>query len=70
MRVETYTDFGPSFLQVDVSQFDFDDHSSRVDSIKTTNILLIVAVVSIVGLRIFARAVFVRNIFADDGAPA
>ncbi|CAO2653938.1 Nn.00g106710.m01.CDS01 [Neocucurbitaria sp. VM-36] len=53
-------------VEVDISQFDFDDHSSRVDSIKTTNILLIVLVMSIVSLRIFSRAVFVRNIFADD----
>lgn len=50
-----------------MSKFDFNDHSSRVSSIKITNILLIILVVFIVGLRLFARAVLVRKIFADDG---
>ncbi|KAF1848658.1 uncharacterized protein K460DRAFT_353613 [Cucurbitaria berberidis CBS 394.84] len=53
-------------IEVDISQFDFNDHSSRTSSIKTTNTLLIILVVSIVGLRLFARAAFVRKIFADD----
>ena len=65
---ETYADSILSFPQVDTSQFNFDDHSSRVSSIRTTNIVLIVLVVSIVGLRLLARAVFVRKVFADDSA--
>jgi hypothetical protein len=54
-------------IEVDISQFDFNDHSSRVANVKTANIILIILVVSTVSLRIFARAKYVRRIFADDG---
>lgn len=54
-------------VSVDMSQFDSNDHSSRVSSVKTTNIALIVLVVTTVSLRLFARIKFVHNIFTDDG---
>jgi hypothetical protein len=53
-------------VEVDLSQIDFNDRTSRVGTVKITNIVLIVLVVSIVTLRLAARAIFVRNIFADD----
>jgi fumarate reductase subunit D len=54
-------------IEVDIGQFDLSDRSSRVSSVKIANIVFIVLVVLTVGLRIFARAKYVRHIFADDG---
>ncbi|KAF2853823.1 hypothetical protein T440DRAFT_389092 [Plenodomus tracheiphilus IPT5] len=53
-------------VAVDISQFDFTDRSSRVASLRIVNIVLIVCVLSVVGLRIFARLKYVQRIFADD----
>jgi hypothetical protein len=53
-------------FEVDITQFDLSDHSSRVPSIKITNIVFIGLITLIVGLRIVTRALFVRKIFADD----
>ena len=60
-----FVEFGG--IRVDISQFDFNDTSSRVASVHTSNIVLISLVVSVVSLRLFARARFVKQIFADDG---
>jgi hypothetical protein len=54
-------------FEVDISQFDLGDRSSRVSSVKIANIIFIILVVLIVSLRIFARVRYVRRIFADDG---
>jgi hypothetical protein len=54
-------------IEVDISQFDLGDRSSRVSSIKIANIIFIILVVLTVSLRIFARVKYVRRIFADDG---
>jgi uncharacterized membrane protein len=59
-----YVDFGG--LQVDVSQFDFDDHSDRVADVRTANVILIILVLFIISLRLFARARYVKQFFADD----
>ncbi|KAF1836365.1 hypothetical protein BDW02DRAFT_493764 [Decorospora gaudefroyi] len=53
-------------IEVDISQFDFNDHSSRVASVKIANIIFIALVLTTVALRIFARVKYVRRIFADD----
>ncbi|KAF1945858.1 hypothetical protein EJ02DRAFT_473841 [Clathrospora elynae] len=53
-------------VMVDTSKLDFNDHSSRVASVKITNTVFIILVVLTVGLRIFARARYVHKIFADD----
>jgi hypothetical protein len=55
-------------IAVDVNELDFDIHSSRVASVKTANITLIVLVGLFVGLRLFVRLHMVRKIFTDDGA--
>lgn len=60
-----YVNFGG--LRVDISQFNFNDHSSRVADVQTANIILIILVIFIVSLRLFARARLVKQIFADDG---
>lgn len=60
-----YVDFGG--LQVDINQFDFNDHSNRVGDVRTANVILIILVVSILSLRLFARAKYVKRFFADDG---
>jgi hypothetical protein len=54
-------------IEVDISHFDLDDRASRVSCVKIANIIFIILVVLTVGLRIFARARYVRHIFADDG---
>jgi hypothetical protein len=54
-------------IRVDVSQFDFSDTSSKVNDVRTANIVLISLVVLTVTLRLVARTRFVRRIFADDG---
>lgn len=54
-------------FKIDISQFDFDDHSSRVFAVRVSNIVFIISVVAIVVLRIFARVRYVNNVFADDG---
>lgn len=53
--------------RVDISQFDLSDTSSRVNDVRTANIVLISLVILIVSLRLFARIKFVKRIFADDG---
>jgi hypothetical protein len=54
-------------IRVDISQFDFSNHSSRVTSVTTTCAVFIALVVLTVGLRLFARRRYVGRIFADDG---
>lgn len=54
-------------IEVDISQFDFSDHSSRLGSVTITCTIFIVLVVLTVSLRIFSRAKYVRHIFVDDG---
>ena len=53
-------------VEVDISSFDFSDHSSNVPSVKTANAILIVLVSCFVGLRVFVRLFIVRKIFLDD----
>ncbi|CAG5185419.1 uncharacterized protein ALTATR162_LOCUS11300 [Alternaria atra] len=53
-------------IEVDISQFDFSDHSSRLGSVTITCTIFIVLVVLTVSLRIFSRAKYVRHIFVDD----
>ncbi|KAF2823170.1 hypothetical protein CC86DRAFT_357069 [Ophiobolus disseminans] len=59
-----FVDFGG--VRVDISQFDFADSSSRVATVRTTSITLIILVALVVSLRLFARAKFVGRIFVDD----
>lgn len=54
-------------FQVDISQFDFHDHSSRVITVKAWSIVFSWLVFLTVALRIFSRVKYVHNIFADDG---
>jgi hypothetical protein len=54
-------------IRVDISQFDFSDTSSKVNDVRTANIVLISLVLLTVTLRLVARTRFVRRIFADDG---
>ena len=54
-------------IEVDISQFDFSDHSSRVAGVTITCTVFIVLVVLTVALRIFARGKYVGHIFVDDG---
>jgi hypothetical protein len=61
-----FVDFGG--IQVDVSQLNLSDTSSRVADIRITSIVLISLVVTVVSLRLFARTRVVKQIFADDGA--
>jgi hypothetical protein len=42
-------------VSVDISHFDFNDPSSRVSSVKTTNIALAVLVVTTTSLRAFCK---------------
>jgi hypothetical protein len=53
-------------VSVDTSSFDFSDHTSRVASVDTSNIVLIVLVGCFVGLRLVVRSVLLRKIFLDD----
>ncbi|KAI4945072.1 hypothetical protein J4E91_008049 [Alternaria rosae] len=53
-------------IEVDITQFDFSDHSSKVNSLTITCAVFIALVVSTVGLRLFARGKYVGHIFADD----
>ncbi|KAH7361092.1 hypothetical protein BKA66DRAFT_213953 [Pyrenochaeta sp. MPI-SDFR-AT-0127] len=53
-------------IPVDTSELNFNDNSSKVASIKTANITLIVLVVLFVGLRLFVRIRIVRKVFVDD----
>jgi hypothetical protein len=53
-------------LRVDISQFDLSDTRSRVNDVRTANIVLISLVIVVVSLRLFARIRFVKRIFADD----
>jgi hypothetical protein len=55
-------------VKVNNTQFDLSDDSTRIASVRITNTIFIVLVVSVVGVRIFARAKYVHNIFMDDGA--
>lgn len=54
-------------IEVDISQFDFSDHSSRLGAVTITCTVFIALVVLTVALRIFSRARYVRHIFLDDG---
>lgn len=54
-------------ISVDISQFDLSNTSSRVNDVRTANIVLISLVIVTVSLRLFARIKFVKRIFADDG---
>jgi hypothetical protein len=54
-------------IRVDISQFNFSDTSSKVNDVRTANIVLISLVVLTVTLRLVARLRFVKRIFADDG---
>lgn len=54
-------------VPIDTSHFDFSDHSSAVDVVRTANITLITLVGLFVGLRIFVRYYMVSKIFLDDG---
>ena len=65
VRSESVVVFGA--LEVDLSQLDLNDHSSRVAWLRTSSIVFIVLVVTTVSLRIFARTTYVRKIFSDDG---
>lgn len=51
----------------DPSEIDFSDHSSRVGTVRSTNITLIILVGVFVFLRLCVRAIIVRKIFLDDG---
>ncbi|CAN9457782.1 unnamed protein product [Alternaria alternata] len=53
-------------IEVDISQFDFSDHSSRLGAVTITCTVFIALVVLTVALRIFSRARYVRHIFLDD----
>ncbi|KAL6707604.1 hypothetical protein ACN47E_003954 [Coniothyrium glycines] len=53
-------------IEVDLSQLDLNDHSSRVDWVRISSCVFIVLVLATVGLRVFARAMCVRKIFTDD----
>lgn len=61
---ETLVSFGG--LKIDISQLDVLDRSSNVNSVRISCAVFIVLVVFTVALRIFARARYVRRIFADD----
>jgi hypothetical protein len=54
-------------IRVDISQFDLSDTSSRVNDVRTANIVLISLVIVTVSLRLLARIKFVKRVFADDG---
>jgi hypothetical protein len=60
-----FVEFGG--IRVDISQLDFSNTSSKVNDVRTANIVLISLVVTTVSLRLVARTRFVRRIFADDG---
>jgi hypothetical protein len=51
---------------VDISQFDFNDKSSRTDSARIANGILIGLVVVVICLRLFSRLKFLKRIFVDD----
>ncbi|CAI9629685.1 unnamed protein product [Alternaria burnsii] len=53
-------------IEVDISQFDFSDHSSRLGAVTITCTVFIALVVLTVALRIFSRGRYVRHIFLDD----
>ncbi|USP75186.1 hypothetical protein yc1106_02460 [Curvularia clavata] len=53
-------------FQVDISQFDFQDHSSRVITVKAWSIVFCCLVFLTVALRIFARVKYVHRVFVDD----
>ncbi|KAI4914980.1 hypothetical protein J4E90_005017 [Alternaria incomplexa] len=53
-------------IEVDITQFDFSDHTSKVNSLTITCAVFIALVVLTVGLRLFARAKYVGHIFIDD----
>jgi hypothetical protein len=54
-------------FEVDISQFDFNDHSSNVALVKVPCTIFIVLVIFTVALRIIARVKYVKSIFIDDG---
>lgn len=64
MAGEVWVVFGG--IRVDISQLNFNDHSSRVAAVITTNIIMMVLVVIVVSLRLFARLHYVKQVFTDD----
>lgn len=53
--------------EFDISQFNFQDHSSNVPFVRITCTIVIVLVLVTVALRIVARLKYVHKIFFDDG---
>lgn len=54
-------------FEVDISQFNLEDHSSNALAVKISSIVFISSVVLVVALRTFARIKYAHNLFADDG---
>jgi len=55
-----------AFGGVDISQFDFNDKSSRTNSARIANGILIGLVVVVICLRLFSRLKFLKRFFVDD----
>ncbi|KAH3919926.1 hypothetical protein HBI56_032730 [Parastagonospora nodorum] len=55
-----------AFGGVDISQFNFNDKTSRADSVRIANGILIGLVLVVIGLRLFSRLKFLKRIFVDD----
>ncbi|RMZ69597.1 integral membrane [Pyrenophora seminiperda CCB06] len=53
-------------IEVDISQLDFNDHTSNVAAIKISCIIFIALVIPVVALRIFSRLKCGHRIFTDD----
>ena len=53
-------------IEVDISQLDFNDHSSNVPAIKIPCITFIALVVPVVAMRIYSRLKCGHRVFADD----
>ncbi|KAL7770734.1 hypothetical protein CFE70_000673 [Pyrenophora teres f. teres 0-1] len=54
-------------IQVDISQLNFNDHSSNVAAIKISCIVFIALIIPVVTLRIYSRLKCGYRISADDG---
>lgn len=53
-------------FEIDLSQFNFNDRSSRIGWIRVSSYIFIVLVFLAVALRVFARIRYVRRLFTDD----
>ena len=53
-------------IEVDISQLNFNDHSSNVAAVKISCIIFIALVIPVVALRIYSRLKCGHRIFADD----